>query len=277
MDVCTRSAGALDDEAPGPRRILVIDDEPSIVDAVATALRYEGFAVVEATTGREGLALAQTAAPDLVVLDVMLPDFDGFEVARRIRADGLTTPVLFLTARDALEDKIAGFSSGADDYVTKPFSLAEIVLRVGRSSSARSAQPSNATRLMFADVVLDQDSHQVWRGGEPVELTATEFSLLRLFLLNPRPGALQTADPRPRLALRLRRRLEHPRDLHQLCPQEAQPARAAVDPHRPAGRLCAATATPTADVLSTICTMTLRTRLVASVGASRSSPSRSPV
>ena len=112
------------------RRILVVDDEPSIVDAVATALRYEGFEVAEARTGREGLALAQSANPDLIVLDVMLPDVDGFEVARRIRADGLATPVLFLTARDSLDDKIEGFSVGADDYVTKPFSLAEIVMRV---------------------------------------------------------------------------------------------------------------------------------------------------
>ncbi len=112
------------------RRVLVVDDEASIVDAVATALRYEGFDVLEALGGRAGLALAQSEQPDLIVLDVMLPDVDGFEVARRVRADGLATPILFLTARDALDDKVEGFSSGADDYVTKPFSLAEVVMRV---------------------------------------------------------------------------------------------------------------------------------------------------
>ena len=112
------------------RRVLVVDDEASIVDAVATALRYEGFEVLEALGGRAGLALAQSEQPDLIVLDVMLPDVDGFEVARRVRADGLAIPILFLTARDALDDKVEGFSSGADDYVTKPFSLAEIVMRV---------------------------------------------------------------------------------------------------------------------------------------------------
>jgi two-component system OmpR family response regulator len=170
-----------------PLRVLVVDDEPSIVDAVATALRYEGFEVAEASTGRAGLSAAQSETPDLVVLDVMLPDIDGFEIARRLRADGIGTPILFLTARDSLDDKVEGFSAGADDYVTKPFSLAEIVLRVKailqRSLGGRAATDN---RLTFADVVLDPDTHEVWRAGQPVELTATEFNLLRFFLLNPR-------------------------------------------------------------------------------------------
>jgi two-component system OmpR family response regulator len=167
-------------------RILVVDDEPSIVDAVATALRYEGFDVVEARTGRVGLSLAQTDDVDLIVLDVMLPDVDGFEVAKRLRADGLKTPILFLTAKDALDDKVQGFTAGADDYVTKPFSLAELVLRVRAilQRTQRSAAPTS--RLEFADVVLDQDTHEVWRAGAPIELTATEFNLLRFFMLNPR-------------------------------------------------------------------------------------------
>ena len=168
------------------RRVLVVDDEASIVDAVATALRYEGFDVLEALGGRAGLALAQSEQPDLIVLDVMLPDVDGFEVARRVRADGLATPILFLTARDALDDKVEGFSSGADDYVTKPFSLAEVVMRV-RAILQRTAPADRGTQqLTFADVVLDSDTREVWRAGEPIELTATEFNLLQFFMLNPR-------------------------------------------------------------------------------------------
>jgi len=168
-------------------RVLVVDDEPSIVDAVATALRYEGYEVLTATTGRVGLSTAQNDQPDLIVLDVMLPDIDGFEITRRLRADGLQTPVLFLTARDALEDKVQGFSVGADDYVTKPFSLAEIVLRVRAIIQRTSgAKPNDDNRLTFADVTLDPDTHEVSRAGNAIDLTATEFNLLRLFMLNPR-------------------------------------------------------------------------------------------
>jgi two-component system OmpR family response regulator len=168
-------------------RILVVDDEPSIVDSVSTALRYEGFDVTTAATGRAALAAAQEGTPDLLVLDVMLPDLDGLEVTRRMRADGLRIPVLFLTARDALEDKVAGLTIGGDDYMTKPFSLAEVVART-RAILRRTSAPEDAGRseLRFADVVLDEDSHEVWRGGQPIELTATEFALLRFFLLNPR-------------------------------------------------------------------------------------------
>jgi two-component system, OmpR family, response regulator len=169
------------------RRVLVVDDEASIVDAVATALRYEGFEVLAANSGRVGLSIAQVESLDLIVLDVMLPDFDGFEVARRLRADGVSTPILFLTAKDTLDDKVRGFEAGADDYVTKPFSLAEIVLRakaiIQRASGGR---PDVDTRLTFADLVLDPDTHEVKRAGTPVELTATEFNLLRFFMLNPR-------------------------------------------------------------------------------------------
>jgi two-component system OmpR family response regulator len=169
------------------QRILVVDDERSIVDAVATALRYEGFDVAEATNGRSALAAAQENPPDLMVLDIMLPDLDGLEVTRRLRSSGVRVPVLFLTARDAVEDKVAGLTVGGDDYVTKPFSLAEVVARtraiLRRTSGGAMSEDS---RLELADVVLDEDSHQVWRAGEPVTLTATEFSLLRFFMLNPR-------------------------------------------------------------------------------------------
>ncbi len=169
-----------------PARVLVVDDEPSLVDAVATALRYEGYDVTEATTGRSGLSAAQEGTTDLIVLDVMLPDLDGFTIAKRLRDGGDTTPVLFLTARDSLDDKAAGFALGADDYLTKPFSLAELVMRVKailRRSGALEAAPSSVLR--FADVELDVDAHLVRRGGRAIDLTATEFSVLRFFMENP--------------------------------------------------------------------------------------------
>ena len=166
-------------------RILVVDDEASIVDSVATVLRYEGFDVDVASSGRAALQMAQETAFDLVVLDVMLPDLDGLEVTRRIRVDGLDIPVLFLTAKSEVEDRVAGLTVGGDDYVSKPFSLIEIIARV--KAILRRRQPADDDRrLRFADIVMDEDSHEVWRSGSPVRLTATEFNLLRLFLLNPR-------------------------------------------------------------------------------------------
>ena len=170
------------------QRVLVVDDEPSIVDAVATALRYEGFDVAEAINGRDALKSAETLRPDLIVLDIMLPDLDGLEVTRRLRQDGIRTPVLFLTARDATEDKVEGLTVGGDDYVTKPFSLAEVVARV-RAILRRVAESTGGpgeSVLRFTDVVLDEESHEVWRNGTAVHLTATEFNLLRYFMLNPR-------------------------------------------------------------------------------------------
>ncbi len=168
-----------------PERILVVDDEPSIVDAVSTVLRYEGFEVTEAASGRAALALVSDSAFDLVVLDVMLPDLDGFEVTRRMRGDGVRTPVLFLTARNEVVDVVTGLGIGGDDYVTKPFSLAEVVART-RAILRRAGGEVPDRRLTFADLVMDEDTHEVWRAGTPVTLTATEFNVLRLFLLNPR-------------------------------------------------------------------------------------------
>jgi two-component system OmpR family response regulator len=169
----------------GEARILVVDDEHSIVDAVATSLGYEGFDVTTAPTGRAALDALRGSPFDLVVLDVMLPDLDGFEVARRMREEGIRVPILFLTAKSDLDDKATGFSLGADDYVTKPFSLAEIVMRV-RAVLRRTTDPSGpGSELRVADLVMDVDAHQVWRGGAPIQLTATEFRLLHLFLLNP--------------------------------------------------------------------------------------------
>lgn len=165
--------------------ILVVDDEPSIIDSVATVLRYEGFTVEEAVNGRSALAMAQSGAFDLLILDVMLPDLDGFEVTRRLRADGLKVPVMFLTARGEVEDLVEGLGVGGDDYIAKPFSLVEIVARTKAMLRRADVEAPDAT-LRFADVVLDEESHEVWRGGVPIQLTATEFNVLRLFMLNPR-------------------------------------------------------------------------------------------
>jgi two-component system, OmpR family, response regulator len=166
-------------------RILVVDDEPSIVDAVSTALRYEGFEVEEAATGRAALAALPTFEPDLVVLDWMLPDVEGIEVGRRLREQGYKTAILFLTAKDAVENKVEALRAGGDDYVTKPFSLAELVARV-QAILRRTAGELPGDTLRFGDVVLDEERHEVFRGDEQIELTATEFNLLRYFLLNPR-------------------------------------------------------------------------------------------
>jgi two-component system OmpR family response regulator len=164
----------------------VVDDEPSITDAVATSLRYEGFDVDVRDTGRAALAAAQEHTPDLIVLDIMLPDLDGLEVTRRLRADGLHVPVLFLTARDALEDKLSGLTVGGDDYVTKPFALAEVIARVRVILRRTRGAESDDGVLRFADLELDEGAHEVTRGGLPIHLTATEFNLLRFFMLNPR-------------------------------------------------------------------------------------------
>jgi two-component system, OmpR family, response regulator len=167
-------------------RILVVDDEPSIVDALSTRLRDEGFTVDEAVTGRRALALAQEDAPDLMILDVMLPELDGIEIVRRLRSDGIRVPVLFLTARDTLQDKVAGLTIGGDDYVTKPFALSEIVARVHRILRRVGRNPSVDGLLRYSDLELDESTHEVLRAGKDIRLTATEFKLMRYFLLNPR-------------------------------------------------------------------------------------------
>ena len=167
------------------QRILVVDDEPSIVDAVATALRYEGYEVEEAASGRAALAAVARTEPDLIVLDWMLPDLEGIEVGRRLRANGVKSAVLFLTAKDATEHKVEALRAGGDDYVTKPFSLAEVVARV-QAILRRTAGELPGDVLRFADVSLDEQRHEVFRGETRIDLTATEFSLLRYFLLNPR-------------------------------------------------------------------------------------------
>jgi two-component system OmpR family response regulator len=167
-------------------RILVVDDEQSITDLVSMALRYEHFAVQVAHGGREALAAVEEFSPDLVVLDVMMPGIDGFEVARRLRNGGVHVPVLFLTARDATEDKVRGLTLGGDDYMTKPFSVEELVARI--RAVLRRVKPSETAkgRMVVADLELDEDTHEVRRAGHDIELTATEFKLLRYLMLNAR-------------------------------------------------------------------------------------------
>jgi len=165
-------------------RLLVVDDEPNIVELLSASLRFQGFEVETASAGAEAVDKARTFRPDLLVLDVMMPGLDGFGVVQRLRQNGDRTPVLFLTAKDATEDKVRGLTLGADDYVTKPFSLEEVVARI-RAVLRRTASGVDApSRLVFADIELDEDTHEVWKAGELVPLSPTEFKLLRYFMEN---------------------------------------------------------------------------------------------
>ncbi len=170
-----------------PVRVLVVDDEANLTELLSMALRYEGWEVRSAGSGLAAVRAAKEFAPDAVVLDMMLPDFDGMEVLRRMRADNPNVPVLFLTAKDAIEDRVAGLTAGGDDYVTKPFSLEEVVARL-RALMRRTAVVPEASDsvLVVGDLTLDEDSHEVVRAGEQIQLTATEFELLRYLMRNPK-------------------------------------------------------------------------------------------
>jgi two-component system OmpR family response regulator len=179
-ETLTRSDGT-------PVRVLVVDDEVNIAELISMALRYEGWDITTAHTGSKAVREAKDHQPDAIVLDVMLPDIDGLEVLRRIRSTQPDVPVLFLTARDAVEDRVAGLTAGGDDYVTKPFSIEELVARLRglmRRAGARRVEESNV--LTVGDLELDEDSHEVRRGGDEIVLTATEFELLRFLMRNPR-------------------------------------------------------------------------------------------
>jgi two-component system, OmpR family, response regulator len=167
-------------------RVLVVDDELNITELVSLGLRYEGFDVSTARDGREALRAIRDFKPELVILDVTMPDIDGFEVVRRMRAEGLWMPVIFLTARDATEDKIAGLTVGGDDYLAKPFSLDELIARVRAMvrRNSLSARRASSGVLRYADLVLDEDRLEVSRGARPITLTPTEFRLLRFLMLN---------------------------------------------------------------------------------------------
>jgi two-component system OmpR family response regulator len=165
-------------------RLLVVDDEPNIVELLSASLRFAGFEVETAAGGLEAVDKARTFRPDLLVLDVMMPGLDGFGVVRRLRQDGVRTPVVFLTAKDATEDKVQGLTLGGDDYVTKPFSLEEVVARIRAVLRRVSSSPQAAKHLAFADIELDEDTHEVWKDGALVALSPTEFKLLRYFMQN---------------------------------------------------------------------------------------------
>ena len=166
-------------------RVLVVDDERAITDLVAMALKYEGFAVQTAETAKRARHAVMDFRPDLMVLDVGLPDDDGFTLVQRLIADGIKVPVIFLTARDATEDKVHGLTVGGDDYVTKPFSIEELVARIRVVLRRHGPAADNGTtRLSLADLELNEDTHEVFRAGQPVELTRTEFRLLRYLLIN---------------------------------------------------------------------------------------------
>ena len=168
-------------------RVLTVDDETSLTELLSMALRYEGWDVSTAASGLSAVKIAREIRPDAIVLDMMLPDFDGLEVMRRIRAEQPDVPVIFLTAKDGLDDRIGGLTAGGDDYVTKPFSLEELVARL-RSLLRRSGATTfrNDSMLVVGDLTLDEDSHEVTRGGDIIHLTATEFELLRYLMRNPR-------------------------------------------------------------------------------------------
>lgn len=170
-----------------PIRVLIVDDEPSLIELLSMAMRYEGWELSTATTGTDAVRAARDARPDAIVLDMMLPDFDGLEVMRRIRTEQPDVPVIFLTARDGVQDRIAGLTAGGDDYVTKPFSLEEVIARLRgllRRTGATTVRPDS--QLIVGDLILDEESHEVTRGGEAISLTATEFELLRFLMRNPK-------------------------------------------------------------------------------------------
>jgi two-component system OmpR family response regulator len=183
----TNPAASLRRSDGTPVRVLVVDDEPSLSELLMLALRYEGWQIRTAANGTDALRAAQEFRPDAVVLDVMLPDMDGLTVLRRLRAEVGDVPTLFLTAKDAVADRIAGLTAGGDDYVTKPFSLEEVVARL-RSLVRRTLalSPNEENLLVVGDLVMDEESHEVRRAGESVNLTATEFELLRYLMRNPR-------------------------------------------------------------------------------------------
>ncbi|GAA0472467.1 DNA-binding response regulator [Paractinoplanes deccanensis] len=183
----SRSSIAVGEPPARATRVLVVDDEPNISALLSATLRLVEFDVRVAESGHAALVAIEEYEPDLVVLDVMLPDLDGFDVAKRLRATGSRVPVLFLTARDAVEDRISGLTAGADDYVTKPFSLQEVVLRIRailRRSRPELEEPAETGVLRYADLEMDEDAHEVRRAGRLVDLSPTEFNLLKYLLIN---------------------------------------------------------------------------------------------
>ncbi|MCV7176739.1 response regulator transcription factor [Mycolicibacterium sphagni] len=170
-----------------PITVLVVDDETVLAEMVSMALRYEGWNISTAADGASAISAARNARPDAVVLDIMLPDMSGLDVLRKLREQNPQLPVLLLTAKDAIEDRIAGLTAGGDDYVTKPFSIEEVVLRL-RALLRRTGVTTedSGAQIVVGDLILDEDSHEVTRAGEPISLTSTEFELLRFLMRNPK-------------------------------------------------------------------------------------------
>jgi two-component system OmpR family response regulator len=191
MDVEATTELAMIDTRSG-KTVLIVDEDSKAVDLLRATLTHQGFAVLCAATGPDGLDCARTRPPDVVLLEIALPGMDGFEVLRRLRADGIGAPVLFLTARTGLQDKIRGLTGGGEDYITKPFSLEEVVarLRVILRRCNTMGKPMTrvgkpVTRLSFADIELDTETHEAWKAGEPVQMSPTEFAVLHYFMSNP--------------------------------------------------------------------------------------------
>jgi two-component system, OmpR family, response regulator len=177
--------GTVNSSAP-TQRVLVVDDEPNIADVISMALRYQGFTVETAADGRSALKAVSAFRPHLIVLDIMLPDMEGFEVAKRLGAQRAQVPIIFLTARDGTEDKVRGLTTGGDDYVTKPFSLEELVARIRTILRRAGLSEPDSGRLQFEDLELDEETREVSRAGRPIDLSATEYRLLHYMMLNPR-------------------------------------------------------------------------------------------
>jgi two-component system, OmpR family, response regulator len=173
-------------ETPPRTRVLVVDDEPNIVDVLSMALRYQGFEVASAANGRDAIAAVTDFKPHLLLLDIMLPDMEGFDVARRLGGERAGVPIIFLTARDTTEDKVRGLTNGGDDYVTKPFSLEELVARIRLILRRSGVADDESSRLTFGDLELDEETREVSRSGRDIDLTATEYRLLRYMMCNPR-------------------------------------------------------------------------------------------
>ena len=205
--------------------IVVVDDEPSIRELLVASLHFAGFEVNTAASGSEAIEVIEKVQPDLIVLDVMLPDIDGFTVTRRIRQEGINAPVLFLTARDDTQDKIMGLTVGGDDYVTKPFSLEEVVARIRAILRRTREQVEDDPIIRVADLEINEDSHDVTRAGQPVDLSPTEYKLLRYLMDNEGPSTVQGTDSRPCLAIRLGRRRSHRRIVHLPCARKSTASR----------------------------------------------------
>ena len=222
-----------------PINVLVVDDEPVLAELVSMALRYEGWEIATAGDGATAIALARENPPDVVVLDVMLPDMSGLEVLRKLRERIPRLPLLLLTAKDSVEDRIAGLTAGGDDYVTKPFSLEEVVLRL-RALLRRTGVTSETggAKIVVGDLALDEDSHEVTRGGEPDLADRDGVRTAAVHDAQLEAGAVQGADPGPGVELRLRWAVQHRRAVRVLPPQEDRQWPGTDDPHLAGGRVC---------------------------------------